>query len=79
MKCTRLLPLLKNHFAPRLTNLPGQWPQYQANGYNVYRVLRSVFQWSVEDRKVKVVRDLFFHRYQYMAAEFPLKEYVKRV
>jgi len=35
-----LLPLLKSHFPPRLTNLPGQWLQGQANGSNVCRVLR---------------------------------------
>ena len=34
-----LLPLLKSHSPPRLTNLPGQWLQCQANGSNVCRVL----------------------------------------
>ena len=35
-----LLSLLKSHFPPRLTNLPDQWLQCQANGSNVFRVLR---------------------------------------
>ena len=29
------------NFPPRLTNLPGQWHQCQANGSNVCRVLRK--------------------------------------
>ena len=33
-------PPLKRHFPPRLTNLPGQCLQCQANGSNVCRVLR---------------------------------------
>jgi len=38
---TGLLPLLKSHLPPRLSNLPGQWLQCQANGSNVCRVLRG--------------------------------------
>ena len=39
----RTIRVLKRHF-PRtlLTNLPGQWLQCQANGSNLYRVLRRV-------------------------------------
>ena len=33
-------PLLESHPLPRLTNLPGKWLQWQANGSNVCRVLR---------------------------------------
>ena len=35
------LPCQSGHFPPRLTYLPGQWLQCQANGSNVCRVLRS--------------------------------------
>ena len=37
-----LRAVLKSQPPPRLTNLPGQWLQCQANGSNVCRVLRPL-------------------------------------
>ena len=37
---SRVVLSLKRHIPPRSTNLPGQWLQCQADGSNVYRVLR---------------------------------------